>query len=67
MFIELSDYKISQFIKKHFNALFRMRLNVFEAYLDSCTFSNESMAEIKQLPWNDQIEEVSIGYHCSIL
>jgi uncharacterized short protein YbdD (DUF466 family) len=45
MFIELKEYKISQFIKKRISKLLTLGLPSFEKYLEHCAFQNLSMQD----------------------
>jgi hypothetical protein len=67
MFIELDSFSISLFIKKHFSQLFDMGLDVFENYLDICTFTNISMREMKSIKWSSNADEIFVDYHCSYI
>lgn len=38
MLVDLDGYRLSLFVKEHFNKLFTMNLEIFEQYLNAFTF-----------------------------
>lgn len=67
MLIDLGEYRLSQFIRKHFSTLFSLELKIFERYLDTCFFKHKSMKETKSLKWIFKEDEAYIDFHTSYL
>lgn len=38
MLMKLPEFRVSPFLKKHFDELFEMQLETFERFLDTCFF-----------------------------
>ena len=61
MLIELDfikHYRFSKFIRKHFDVLFDMEVDVFFKYLEMCTFRLQDMQKTLKLAWPYEEQEV---------
>lgn len=67
MLIDLGEYRLSQFIRKHFSTLFSLQLKIFEKFLESCFFKHKSMKDTKSLKWIFKEDEALIDFHTSYL
>ena len=67
MLIQLPRYRLSIFVKKHFNYLFAQELETFEEFLETCFFQHSNMLEPRSMNWNFEEEEVYRDYHTSYL
>ena len=67
MFIEVPDYKLSPFIRNHFNDMFQMGLTEFEAYLNICFFKHESQKQTKNVVWNIDADEDFVDFYTSYI
>jgi hypothetical protein len=67
MFIELSEFRLSKFVRKHFSELLGMGLTVYEKYLGSCMFKHASMKQTKSLKWVFDKDEAFVDFHTSYI
>ena len=67
MFIEVGEYRISKFTKKHFSELLGMGLKIFEKYLDTCMFKNACMRQTKAVKWEFSQDEAIVDSHTSYM
>ena len=67
MIIQLPEYRLSLFIKKHFNYLFALELETFEKFLETCFFQHKYMIEPKPMTWCFEDDEVYRDFHTSYL
>lgn len=67
MLIKLPDYRISGFIRQHFDDLFSLNLKSFKKYLEVCFFKHRSLNEVKTVKWTLDTNEDFIDYHTSFI
>jgi hypothetical protein len=67
MLIQYPEYRLSQFVKKHFTYMFSLELDTFEAFIETCFFKHAYMIESKPMIWPFKEDEVYRDFHTSYL